>query len=89
MGAAAVGHAVVFAVWAEFSGGRSGGDQKKDPKCGRGPYRFVRHRSTRILRQFFAPRPRKTCPGFVGTSNVCEFWIKLRAEEKMMLQQSP
>ena len=58
----------------------------------RGPYRFVRHPIyTGILTMFFATAlAQGHLSGFVGTLLMFgSFWIKLRDEEKLMLQQFP
>ncbi len=58
----------------------------------RGPYRFVRHPIyTGILTMFFATAfAQGHLFGFVGTLLMfASFWIKLRDEEKLMLQQFP
>jgi len=58
----------------------------------RGPYRFVRHPIyTGILTMFFATAlAQGHLSGFLGTLLMfVSFWIKLRDEEKLMLQQFP
>ena len=58
----------------------------------RGPYRFVRHPIyTGILTMFFATAlVRGHLAGFAATFLMFEsFWIKLRDEEQLMLQQFP
>ena len=58
----------------------------------RGPYRFVRHPIyTGILTMFFATAlALGHLAGFAATLLMfASFWIKLRDEEKLMLQQFP
>jgi len=85
-----------FAVWARVTLGRnwSGVVTLKEGHelVERGPYRFVRHPIyTGILTMFFATAlAQGHLSGFVGTVLMfASFWIKLRDEEKLMLQQFP
>ena len=87
---------LVFAVWARVTLGRnwSGVVTLKEGHelVERGPYRFVRHPIyTGILTMFFATAlAQGHLSGFVGTLLLfASFWIKLRDEEKLMLQQFP
>jgi len=87
---------LAFAVWARVTLGRnwSGMVTLKEGHelVERGPYRFVRHPIyTGILTMFFATAlAREHLSGFVGTLLMfASFWIKLRDEEKLMLQQFP
>src|SRR4029077_13226753 len=87
---------LAFAVWARVTLGRnwSGVVTLKEGHelVERGPYRFVRHPIyTGILTMFFATAlARGHLSGFVGTLLIfASFWIKLRNEEKLMLQQFP
>jgi len=87
---------LVFAVWARVTLGRnwSGVVTLKEGHelVERGPYRFVRHPIyTGILTMFFATAlAQGHLSGFVGTLLMfASFWIKLRDEEKLMLQQFP
>jgi len=87
---------LAFAVWARVTLGRnwSGVVTLKEGHelVERGPYRFVRHPIyTGILTMFFATAlARGHLSGFVGTLLMfASFWIKLRDEEKLMLQQFP
>ena len=87
---------LVFAVWARVTLGRnwSGVVTLKEGHelVERGPYRFVRHPIyTGILTMFFATAVAQGhLSGFVGTLLLfASFWIKLRDEEKLMLQQFP
>jgi protein-S-isoprenylcysteine O-methyltransferase Ste14 len=87
---------LAFAVWARATLGRnwSGVVTLKEGHelVERGPYRFVRHPIyTGILTMFFATAlARGHLSGFVGTLLMfASFWIKLRDEEKLMLQQFP
>jgi protein-S-isoprenylcysteine O-methyltransferase Ste14 len=87
---------LAFAVWARVTLGRnwSGVVTLKEGHelVERGPYRFVRHPIyTGILTMFFATAlAREHLSGFVGTLLMfASFWIKLRDEEKLMLQQFP
>ena len=87
---------LVFAIWARVTLGRnwSGVVTLKEGHelVERGPYRFVRHPIyTGILTMFFATAlARGHLSGFVGTVLMfASFWIKLRDEEKLMLQQFP
>ena len=85
-----------FAVWARATLGRnwSGVVTLKEGHelVERGPYRFVRHPIyTGILTMFFATAlALGHLGGFAATLIVfASFWIKLRDEEKLMLQQFP
>ena len=87
---------LAFAVWARVILGRnwSGVVTLKEGHelVERGPYRFVRHPIyTGILTMFFATAlAQGHLSGFVGTLLMfASFWIKLRDEEKLMLQQFP
>ena len=87
---------LAFAVWARVTLGRnwSGVVTLKEGHelVERGPYRFVRHPIyTGILTMFFATAlAQGHLAGFVGTLLMfASFWIKLRDEEKLMLQQFP
>lgn len=87
---------LALAVWARVTLGRnwSGVVTLKEGHelVERGPYRFVRHPIyTGILTMFFATAlARGHLSGFVGTVLMfASFWIKLRDEEKLMLQQFP
>ena len=87
---------LVFALWARVTLGRnwSGVVTLKEGHelVERGPYRFVRHPIyTGILTMFFATAlAQGHLSGFVGTVLIfASFWIKLRDEEKLMLQQFP
>ena len=87
---------LAFAVWARITLGRnwSGVVTLKEGHelVERGPYRFVRHPIyTGILTMFLATAlVRGHFSGFVGTLLMfASFWIKLRDEEKLMLQQFP
>ena len=87
---------LAFAVWARVTLGRnwSGVVTLKEGheliECG--PYRFVRHPIyTGILTMFFATAlALGHLAGFAATLLMfASFWIKLRDEEKLMLQQFP
>ena len=87
---------LAFAVWARVTLGRnwSGVVTLKEGHelVERGPYRFVRHPIyTGILTMFFATAlARGHFSGFLGALLMfASFWIKLRDEEKLMLQQFP
>lgn len=87
---------LVFALWGRVTLGRnwSGVVTLKEGHelVERGPYRFVRHPIyTGILTMFFATAlAQGHLSGFVGTLLMfASFWIKLRDEEKLMLQQFP
>jgi protein-S-isoprenylcysteine O-methyltransferase Ste14 len=87
---------LAFAVWARVTLGRnwSGVVTLKEGHelVERGPYRFVRHPIyTGILTMFFATAlARGHLSGFLGALLMfASFWIKLRDEEKLMLQQFP
>jgi len=87
---------LVFAVWARVTLGRnwSGVVTLKEGHelVERGPYRFVRHPIyTGILTMFFATAlALGHLAGFAATLQMfASFWIKLRDEEKLMLQQFP
>ena len=85
-----------FAIWARVTLGRNWSGmvtlKEEHELVERGPYRFVRHPIyTGILTMFFATAlARGHLSGFVGTLLMfASFWIKLREEEKLMLQQFP
>jgi len=85
-----------FAIWARVTLGRNWSGmvtlKEEHELVERGPYRFVRHPIyTGILTMFFATAlARGHLSGFVGTLLMfASFWIKLRDEEKLMLQQFP
>ena len=87
---------LAFAVWARVTLGRnwSGVVALKEGHelIERGPYRFVRHPIyTGILTMFFATALAVGhLAGFAATLLMfASFWIKLRDEEKLMLQQFP
>jgi protein-S-isoprenylcysteine O-methyltransferase Ste14 len=87
---------LAFAIWARVTLGRnwSGVVTLKEGHelVERGPYRFVRHPIyTGIITMFFATAlAQEHLSGFVGTLLMfVSFWIKLRDEEKLMLQQFP
>ena len=87
---------LAFAVWARVTLGRnwSGVVTLKEGHelVDRGPYRFVRHPIyTGILTMFFATAlALGHLAGFAATLLMfASFWIKLRDEEKLMLQQFP
>ena len=87
---------LVFAFWARVTLGRnwSGVVTLKEGHelVERGPYRFVRHPIyTGILTMFFATAlALGHLAGFAATLLMfASFWIKLRDEEKLMLQQFP
>ena len=87
---------LAFAIWARVTLGRnwSGAVTLKEEHelVELGPYRFVRHPIyTGILTMFFATAlAQGHLSGFVGTLLMfASFWIKLRDEEKLMLQQFP
>ena len=87
---------LAFAVWARVTLGRnwSGVVTLKEGHelIERGPYRFVRHPIyTGILTMFFATAlALGHLAGFAATLLMfTSFWIKLRDEEKLMLQQFP
>ena len=87
---------LAFAVWARVTLGRnwSGVVTLKEGHelVDRGPYRFVRHPIyTGILTMFFATAlALGYLAGFAATLLMfASFWIKLRDEEKLMLQQFP
>jgi len=87
---------LAFAIWARVTLGRnwSGAVTLKEEHelVERGPYLFVRHPIyTGILTMFFATAlAQGHLSGFVGTLLMfASFWIKLRDEEKLMLQQFP
>ena len=87
---------LVFSVWARVTLGRnwSGVVTLKEGHelVERGPYRFVRHPIyTGILTMFLATAlAQGRLSGFIGTLLLfASFWIKLRDEEKLMLQQFP
>jgi len=87
---------LAFAVWARVTLGRnwSGVVTLKEGHelIERGPYRFVRHPIyTGILTMFFATAlALGHLAGFAATLLMfASFWIKLRDEEKLMLQQFP
>ena len=85
-----------FAIWARVTLGRNWSGmvtlKEEHELVERGPYRFVRHPIyTGILTMFFATAlAQGHLSGFVGTLLIfASFWIKLRDEEKLMLQQFP
>src|SRR5712675_128215 len=87
---------LTFALWARVTLGRnwSGVVTLKEGHelVERGPYRFVRHPIyTGIVTMFFATAlAQGHLSGFVGTLLMfASFWIKLRDEERLMLQQFP
>jgi protein-S-isoprenylcysteine O-methyltransferase Ste14 len=87
---------LAFALWARVTLGRnwSGVVTLKEGHelVERGPYRFVRHPIyTAILTMFFATAlAQGHLAAFAGTLLMfASFWIKLRDEEKLMLQQFP
>src|SRR6266513_398568 len=87
---------LTFALWARVTLGRnwSGVVTLKEGHelVERGPYRFVRHPIyTGILTMFFGTAlAQGHLSGFVGTLLMfASFWIKLRDEEKLMLQEFP
>jgi len=87
---------LAFAVWARVTLGRnwSGVVTLKEGHelIERGPYRFVRHPIyTGMLTMFFATAlALGHLAGFAATLLMfASFWIKLRDEEKLMLQQFP
>ena len=87
---------LAFAFWARVTLGRnwSGVVTLKEGHelVERGPYRFVRHPIyTGILTMFFATAlALGHLAGFAATLLVfASFWIKLRDEEQLMLQQFP
>jgi protein-S-isoprenylcysteine O-methyltransferase Ste14 len=87
---------LAFAVWARVTLGRnwSGVVTLKEGHelIERGPYRFVRHPIyTGILTMFIATAlALGHLAGFAATLLMfVSFWIKLRDEEKLMLQQFP
>jgi protein-S-isoprenylcysteine O-methyltransferase Ste14 len=87
---------LAFALWARVTLGRnwSGMVTLKEGHelVERGPYRFVRHPIyTGIVTMFFATAlAQGHLSGFLGTLLMfASFWIKLRDEEKLMLQQFP
>ena len=87
---------LALAIWARITLGRNWSGvvtlKEEHELVERGPYQFVRHPIyTGILTMFFATAlSRGYLPGFVGTLLMfASFWIKLRDEEKLMLQQFP
>ena len=87
---------LAFAIWARVTLGRNWSGtvtlKEEHELVERGPYRFVRHPIyTGILTMFFATAlARGHLSGFVSTLLMfASFWIKLRDEEKLMLQQFP
>jgi protein-S-isoprenylcysteine O-methyltransferase Ste14 len=87
---------LAFAIWARVTLGRNWSGvvtlKEEHELVERGPYRFVRHPIyTGILTMFFATAlAQGHLSGFVGTLLLfASFWIKLRDEEKLMLQQFP
>ncbi len=86
----------LFALWARVILGRnwSGVVTLKEGHelVERGPYRFVRHPIyTGMVAMFFATAlVQRHLAGFVGALLMfVSFWIKLRTEENLMLQQFP
>ena len=87
---------LAFALWARVTLGRNWSGtvtlKEEHELVERGPYRFVRHPIyTGILTMFFATAlAQGHLSGLVGTLLMfASFWIKLRDEEKLMLQQFP
>src|SRR5215471_444194 len=87
---------LVFAVWARVTLGRNWSGvvtlKQGHELVERGPYRFVRHPIyTGILTMFFATAlALGHLAGFAATLLLfASFWIKLRDEEQLMLQQFP
>ncbi|MGE5215106.1 MAG: methyltransferase family protein, partial [Nitrospirota bacterium] len=87
---------VAFAIWARVTLGRnwSGVVTLKEGHelVERGPYRFVRHPIyTGIVTMFFATAlALGHLGGFAATLLMfASFWIKIRGEEQLMLQQFP
>ena len=87
---------LAFAFWARITLGRNWSGlvtlKEGHELVERGPYRFVRHPIyTGILTMFFATAlALGHLAGFVATLLMfASFWIKLRDEEKLMLQQFP
>jgi protein-S-isoprenylcysteine O-methyltransferase Ste14 len=85
---------LAFAIWARVTLGRNWSGvvtlKEEHELVQRGPYRFVRHPIyTGILAMFFATAlSQGRWSGFLGTLLMfASFWIKLRDEEKLMLQQ--
>jgi protein-S-isoprenylcysteine O-methyltransferase Ste14 len=85
---------LAFALWARVTLGRNWSGtvtlKEEHELVERGPYRFVRHPIyTGILTMFFATAlARGHLSGLVGTLLMfASFWIKLREEERLMLQQ--
>jgi protein-S-isoprenylcysteine O-methyltransferase Ste14 len=85
---------LAFAIWARVTLGRNWSGvvtlKEEHELVQRGPYRFVRHPIyTGILAMFFATAlSQGRLSGFLGTLLMfASFWIKLRDEEKLMLQQ--
>jgi protein-S-isoprenylcysteine O-methyltransferase Ste14 len=87
---------LAFAVWARVTLGQNWSSvvtlKEGHELVERGPYRFVRHPIyTGILTMFFATAlAQGHLSGFLGTLLMfASFWIKLRDEENLMLQQFP
>jgi len=87
---------LAFALWARVTLGRNWSGivtlKEGHELIERGPYRFVRHPIyTGILTMFFATAlALGRLAGFAGTLLMfASFWIKLRDEETLMLQQFP
>ena len=87
---------VAFAIWARVTLGRNWSGvvtlKKGHELVERGPYRFVRHPIyTGIITMFFATAlALGHLAGFAATLLMfASFWIKLRREEQLMLQQFP
>ena len=87
---------VAVALWARFTLGRNWSGvvtlKEEHELVERGPYRFVRHPIyTGILTMYFATAiGLGHLAGFVGALLIfLSFWIKLRDEEQLMLQQFP
>jgi protein-S-isoprenylcysteine O-methyltransferase Ste14 len=87
---------LAFALWARITLGRNWSGlvtlKEEHELVGRGPYRLVRHPIyTGILTMIFATAlAQGHLAAFVGTLLMfAGFWIKLRDEEKLMLQQFP
>jgi protein-S-isoprenylcysteine O-methyltransferase Ste14 len=87
---------LAIALWARFTLGRNWSGivtlKEGHELVKHGPYRFVRHPIyTGILTMFFATAlALGHLAGFAATLLMfVSFWIKLRDEEKLMLQQFP
>jgi protein-S-isoprenylcysteine O-methyltransferase Ste14 len=87
---------LAFAVWARVTLGRNWSGvvtlKEEHELVQRGPYRFVRHPIyTGLLTMFFATAlGLGHLAGFAGVLLLfASFWIKLRDEEQLMLQEFP